>query len=212
MLAARDAELAELRGGARSEELEQAEMRVLEVERSLERARLERDRRVALVAGGLIARQELEHAASDVSILEARLRGMQQDRQLLRSGPRRERLARAEAQVAEARAAVGMAQAQLEHSVIRSPIDGVVVQRYAEVGELVSAGFGGGAQAALMAVADVSSLIVEIDVPNADLPRVHPAQHVRVESDALAGQVFAGRVRWIEPAGQSPHPGRRHRD
>lgn len=198
-LAAREAELAELRRGARAEELEQADMRVMELQHSLNKARLDLDRRRSLAESGLIARQDLDNAGYDVSILEARLRATEQDRQLLRSGARIERLDRAQAQVAEARAALSMTRAQLEHSVIRSPIDGVVVQRYLEVGELVSAGFGGGAQAALMAVADTSALIVEIDVPDSDLPRVHAGQRVRVESDAVAGKAFDGRVTWISP-------------
>jgi multidrug efflux pump subunit AcrA (membrane-fusion protein) len=198
-LAGAQARLAEVRAGALPAEIRSAEAKVAELDAEQVRARQQLQRQQALERDGLVARSDLEQAEEDVEVAAARADGARQDLALLRQGERPERVRQAEADVAQARAALELAEAQVNQTVIRSPIDGVVTQQHAEVGELVSAGFGGGASAALVTVADVAELVVEIDLPHAELPRIHLGDPARVTSEALAGRNYSGHVSWIGP-------------
>lgn len=198
-VAARRAELAELRHGARPQELALAGARVAELEAEQRRAQRHLERQRTLAEAGLIAASDLDLAVEGETVAAQRLEAARREEELLRDGPRQERVQRAEAALEEAEAARGLAEAQVEQTVIRAPVDGVVTQQHAETGELVSAGFGGGAAAALVTIADVSRLIVAIDVPLGEMHRVHLGQPARVESEALLGRRFAGRVTWIGP-------------
>jgi len=197
--AARLAELDELRHGALPAELDRAAAQTAELRTELERARRQLERQRALHQSGLVARADLDQAEGDYAVAVSRVEVVLRDEELLSQGARPERLRRAEAALTEAQAALVLARAQVEQTVIRSPIDGVVTKQHAQVGELVSAGFGGGASAAIVTIADVSRLVVEIDVPLAELRHLRLGQRVRVESEALAGEELAGEVSWIGP-------------
>ena len=197
--AAREAELAELRNGALPEEVARAEAQVAEARAAADQAERTLRRLSALASDGLVAAADLDGAREGRDIARAQLAAAERDLELIRAGPRPERIRAAEAALAEARAALGLAKAQVDQTVIRSPIDGVVTKQHAQVGELVSAGYGGGAAAAIVTIADTSRLIVEVDVPHAELHRVHLGESARVESEALAGETFSGRVSWIGP-------------
>lgn len=198
-VAAATARLAELEHGPRPEETRRAEAQVAELEAELARARRQLERQQTLAAEGLIASTDLEQAQQDAEVLEARTEAARQSLELLRQGERPERVSQARAELAQTRAVLELAEAQVDQTVIRSPIDGVVTQQHAEVGELVSAGFGGGAAAALVTIADVDELVVEIDVPHGELPRIRLGQPVQVNLEALAGRRYTGRVSWIGP-------------
>jgi hypothetical protein len=84
-------------------------------------------------------------------------------------------LAACKAVVAEAEAQIALLKTYLDWTVIRSPINGVVLEKLVDANELVTPqSFGGtrGPSTALMAVADPSDLQVEIDVNESDLAKV----------------------------------------
>jgi multidrug efflux pump subunit AcrA (membrane-fusion protein) len=197
MLAARQAALDELRNGPREEEVQQADMKVVALARDAERARLDRVRNQRLAELGLLPAQLRENAELNADIADAQLRAATAARDLLKRGPRIEQLRAAEAETALARAALRQADAQLAQTIVTAPFAGVVIRQSAEAGELV--GVGEGAPTTLMIIADVSRLVVELDVPNASLWQVKPGGSVTVESDALPGQHLEGRVSWISP-------------
>ena len=109
-------------------------------------------------------------------------------------------VASAQAHIKVAQAAEASAQASLEYSYIRSPFDGVVTTKYAEVGEVV-APFGAAvnARAAVVTMADLHSLMVEADVAEANLDKVHPGQPCEISLDAIPDRRFAGQVHMIVP-------------
>ena len=108
----------------------------------------------------------------------------------------------AEAGVKEAKGLMELARWQLEWTVIRSPIDGVVLEKLADENELVSPqSFGGdkGPSTALLAVADPKDLQVEIDLNEADLSKVWLTQPCRVAPEAYPERVYDGYVAEIAP-------------
>ena len=109
-------------------------------------------------------------------------------------------VASAQAHINVAQAAEASAQASLEYSYIRSPFDGVVTAKYAEVGEVV-APFGAAvnARAAVVTMADLKSLMVEADVAESNLDKVKLHQPCEISLDAIPDRRFAGEVHMIVP-------------
>ncbi len=90
----------------------------------------------------------------------------------------------------------------LDWTVIRSPINGVVLEKLVDPNELVTPqSFGGtrGPSTALMSVGDLNDLQVEIDLNEADLSKVHLGQNCRVSPEAYLDRTYEGRVAEVAP-------------
>lgn len=108
----------------------------------------------------------------------------------------------ARAQLMQAEAALELAKVYLDWTVIRSPINGVVLERLVEPNELVvPQSFGGtrGPSTALIALANPKDLQVEIDLNEADLSKVYLGQPCRVSPEAYPERVYGGHVAEIAP-------------
>ena len=108
----------------------------------------------------------------------------------------------ARAALKESEGARSVAQTYLDWCVIRSPINGVVLEKLVNPNELVTPqSFGGtrGPSTALMAVADPQDLQVEIDLNEADLSKIALQQKCRVSPEAYLDQVYEGVVAEIAP-------------
>ena len=76
---------------------------------------------------------------------------------------------------------------------IRTPFGGTVIERVATQGSYVETGSG------LYRVADLSTLWVQLDAYESDLPVLRAGQSVSLEVKALPGEVFQGRVTFVDP-------------
>jgi HlyD family secretion protein len=95
-----------------------------------------------------------------------------------------------------------VAQAYVDWCIIRSPINGVVLEKLVDPNELVTPqSFGGtrGPSTALIAVADPKDLQVEIDMSEADLAKVSLSQQCRVSPEAYPDKIYDGYVAEIAP-------------
>ena len=109
-------------------------------------------------------------------------------------------VAAAQARIKVARAGLANTQAALEYSYIRGPFDGVVTTKYAEVGEVVAPfGAAANARAAVVTMADLNSLMVEVDVAESNLDKVRLGQPCEISLDAIPDRRFAGEVHMIVP-------------
>lgn len=107
----------------------------------------------------------------------------------------------ARAAVAQASAQVATARTDLERSVIRSPIDGVVVDRQVNVGQSVAASLQ--APTLFIIAQDLSRLQANITVDEADIGFVQEGQGVRFTVDAFPDREFEGRVSQVRQQGAS---------
>ena len=108
--------------------------------------------------------------------------------------------AKAELKIAEGTHALN--QTYLDWTVIRSPINGVVLEKLVNPDELVMPqSFGGprGPSTALIAVADPKDLQVEIDVNESDLSKISLNQKCRVSPEAFPDKSYDGYVVEIAP-------------
>ena len=95
-----------------------------------------------------------------------------------------------------------LAKTYVDWCVIRSPINGVVLEKLVNPDELVMPqSFGGarGPSTALLAVADLKDLQVEIDVNEADLSKISLNQKCRVSPEAYPDKTYDGQVAEIAP-------------
>ena len=100
--------------------------------------------------------------------------------------------------VGQARAAVGAAQVDLDHTVIYSPVDGTVIDRKINAGQTVAASF---QTPALFIIAeDLTRMRVIAHVGEADIAEVTEDQKVRFHVDAYPDTIFEGAVTQIRIA------------
>jgi RND family efflux transporter MFP subunit len=106
----------------------------------------------------------------------------------------------AQSRIASAKAASAFARANLENTVIRAPFTGTVLRKEAEIGEVVAPSVGGGlTRGAVVTMADLTTLEVEVDVNEAYIARVTSAQPARITLDAYPDTSFRGQVRQVVP-------------
>jgi HlyD family secretion protein len=101
-------------------------------------------------------------------------------------------LAQASAQVAQKSAAVQVAKTNVNNTIIRSPIDGVVINRAVDVGQTVAASL----QAPnLFSIAqDLGKMQVDVSTDESDVGQIKVGQQVSFKVDAFPKDVFRGRV------------------
>lgn len=97
-------------------------------------------------------------------------------------------------------ASIKAAEVNLEYSYIRAPFDGVILTKNADVGEVV-APFGASinSKAAVVTMADMDSLMVEVDVAESSLGKVLPGAAAEIRLDAFSEDRFPGTVYMIVP-------------
>jgi RND family efflux transporter MFP subunit len=111
-------------------------------------------------------------------------------------------LASAEAQIQQILGARKLYETWIDWCRIRSPVDGVILEKLAKANELVTPQtFGGtrGPSTSLLAVADLNDLQVDIDVNESDLAKISMGQRCKVSPEAYPDRQYDGRVVEIAP-------------
>jgi HlyD family secretion protein/macrolide-specific efflux system membrane fusion protein len=140
------------------------------------------ERKTALAGEGLSTRLELEQAER-----EARL---------------------AEIDIDSARVALTVANDRLRDTRIVAPAAGTVIRRKIEPGEMVVPGVESVFEKrALLTIANLSRLIVKVELNQVDMSKVRVGQRVTATFDGLAGETFPARVTEVSPASNRP-PGK----
>jgi RND family efflux transporter MFP subunit len=106
----------------------------------------------------------------------------------------------AQAGVAQAQALVAVQQVNRDYTEIRAPFDGVVLNKNANVGDIITPfSNAAGSQGAVVTMADLSTLEVEADVSEGSLSKATQGQPVEITLDALPEMRFRGQVARIVP-------------
>src|SRR5688572_10600479 len=161
-------------------QIEQARANLIRAEADLERLRVALDdarskltRARELSEKKLIAQMELEAAEVAVRSAEAQLRSQQ-------------------AGVTQSQASLRQNQVNLAHTVIESPIDGLVISRNVDVGQTVAASMS--APTLFVLAADLTKMQVLASLDESDVGRIRPGQDVRFRVDAFPTDEFTGSV------------------
>ena len=144
--------------------------------------------RLALVEEGP-RKEEIESARAQVARARAALRLSEAARLELKR--KRQEIETRRAETARAQAQVGVLDAQLDDAVAVSPIDGVVLTKAAEVGQVVAAG------TPVLTVGDLAHPWLRGYINETDLGRVKLGARVRVTTDSYPDKVYWGRLAFI---------------
>jgi len=106
-----------------------------------------------------------------------------------------------DAQIAKAEAQVRQIEVDLSNAEIRSPVDGVVVQRNVELGQTVAASLQ--APTLFLVAQDLTRIEIYVNVDEADVGRVKVGQEVEFTVNAYAARTFKGRVKQIRLGSQT---------
>jgi RND family efflux transporter MFP subunit len=114
---------------------------------------------------------------------------------------------RAVAGVANARAGIGVAEANarnaqvaVDYTQIRVPFDGVILSKSANVGDMVTPfSSATDSKGAVVTMADMSTLEVEADVSESSLAKIRVGLPCEITLDALPGERFRGRISRMVP-------------
>src|SRR4030095_8146044 len=168
----------------------------------------------ALVKGGVIAQRDLDVAQTAYQTAKAKydqgvaqLNQAQLSQQMSASsgiaqsqaqveqsqaGVQQSQVQAAEAQVQQAQAALRLAEVNLAHTTITSPIDGIVVSRDVSVGQTVAASL---SAPTLFTIAnDLTKMQVIANIDQADIGLVEQAKSVKFSVDAFPGKDFDGQI------------------
>jgi HlyD family secretion protein len=134
--------------------------------------------------------QAIEEAERDYAVARERHNAARQRYLLITKPAREEDVAIAKARVDVARAARAEAQAALEKTIIRSPIDGTILRVYRRPGELMTVFV----DQPIMTVGDLSKLYVRAEIDEADIAKVEVGLPAYVTADAFGSKRFSGKV------------------
>jgi HlyD family secretion protein len=164
-------------------QVDQAKAAVVKAEADVEAARVSaaaaqrtRDRNARLAKTRQIAPADLDAATAAAAAAKARTRA-------------------AEAALAQARAGLRRAQVNLERTVIRSPIDGLVLARSVDAGQTVAARVQ--APTLFVLAADLEHMRVNVGIDEADAGVVKAGEPVTFSVDAYPEHTFSGRVEQV---------------
>lgn len=159
--------------------LEMARSSVARARADLAQRKRERDRVQSLVEQQFVSQNDVDVALTNYESAEAQLRV-------------------AEAQVRQAEAAWHVADLELRHTVIRSPVEGIVVARNVEVGQTVAASF---ATPNLFLIAlDLTKMQVDTNVSESDIGGMTEGKSATFTVDAYPGEQFSGTIRQVRLA------------
>jgi HlyD family secretion protein len=175
--------IAELEPSLFETQVEQARASLTRVEADVRRAEVQLEdaqqkltRARELAARDLIAAIDLETADVNARVATAALQA-------------------AQAQVVQARASLHQSEVNLAHTVIKAPIDGIVISRNVDVGQTVAASMQ--APTLFVIARDLRAMQVEASIAESDVGRVRTGQPVTFRVDAFPEDVFAGTVSQI---------------
>lgn len=143
---------------------------------TLENTKKKYDRALSLFEKTLISYEEKDAAETEFYNNQAELQASQ-------------------ARLAQAKSTLDSSKVDLTYTVIKSPIDGVVISRNVNVGQTVAASFQ--APVLFKIANDLAQMQVECSVDEADIGKVKEGQNVRFTVDAYPEERFTGTVRQV---------------
>ncbi len=190
-MAVAEASLSELTNGYRKEDVAQAKAALDAASAEATRLADDDERQSALLKKEVISQKEYDFSHAALLAAQASQRKAQEQYALMTKGPRPEQIAQAKARAEAAAQALALSETQLGYAEITSPLDGMVLSKSAEAGEVLAPG------APVVTVADLRDVYMRAYVDETDLGRVRLGQKAAVTVDAFPGKSFDGRVTFI---------------
>ena len=144
--------------------------------------------RLALVQEGP-RKEDIAGARAQVARAQAAVQTAEANRIELRR--KQEELTARRSEIDRTRAQVGMTQTQIADSTIIAPIDGVVLVKSAEAGEVLAAG------TTIVSLGDIAHPWLRAYINETDLGRIKLGGKVKLSTDSFPGKTYDGRISFI---------------
>ena len=146
----------------------------------LDEARVSRDRSARLVEQGIVARSEFDTVDANYKVAVSRYQDAIEE------------IRNRQAMVAQRRSELALAKQQLSDTAVHAPIDGVIQEKRASVGEYLAAG------APVVNIVKMDPLRLRAEVPEREATAIRAGQNVRVTVDGNAN-VYVGQITRLSP-------------
>jgi HlyD family secretion protein len=139
----------------------------------------------------------------DIAQAQAKVDQQTQTLASLKAGNRWEDIAQAQAQVQAAQGSLQTIQQQLQETQVTAPFDGIVLEKYADIGAFVSPSMGGGTGASassssILTLANDRNQVV-VNIAESQISKIKLDQAVTIKADAFPEETFTGKVEQISP-------------
>lgn len=202
-LAEAEAEYTKMLNGNRSEEINRAQAQLTSAQARVDLSAKQLERNQFLAESGAIAQLDLDEIIQEDQTNRASLQEAQQQLQELTQGFRPEDIQQSAARVTTARAELQEIQSQLNKTTLKAPFDGIVTQKHANIGAIITPTMAAASDSASATPSSIielaSGLEVLVNVPEANIGRIKTGQPVDIIADAYSDRTFKGTVRTIEP-------------
>ena len=183
LLSAAKFRLQELMVGARPEEIEQSELELREAQRQLKQMELDLARTRRLSDSASLSIRELEQSQYGFEAMQQKVKRLETAYELIRKGPRKERIDAARSEVQQLEAELAKAKWRLDNCSITAPISGMILSKKAEENNMVNPGAFNGSFS-ICEMADLRDVEVELDIQERDISKVFLHQECLVLPDA----------------------------
>lgn len=207
----------ELVAGSREQEIKAAEAKFAATQANVQHLKTDLDRALTLIRSNAISQGELDYKQGLYDVAVAEQSAASENMQLIKEGPRAEKIAQARAALAQvtaqfdlvlagprketiqqatarteqAQAGIQLARTNLDNAILKSPLTGIVLSKNTEPGEFVAAG------TPVVTVADLENVWLRAYISETDLGRVKIGQVVHVTTDTYPDKQYDGRVSFI---------------
>lgn len=188
--------LSELRAGSRMEELAQAEANLRAAQVQAANLKLQLDRRAQLFGTDTVSQQAFDQAKADYDIAAAKVDVSQRSYDLVKAGPRREKIDQAEAQLKASQGQLASLEQQLADTELKAPSAGVVRSRLMEPGEIAVP------SRAVLSLALPDPKWIRAYVSEPQLGKLRSGAPVSIHSDSFPDRDFKGRIGFISPVSE----------
>lgn len=191
------AKLQELQNGNRPQQVKAAEAQAQVAAVNMKNAQKDYQRYQELFAQGAVASQTLDTARASYEAASAQYQAAEQQVSLLKEGSRAEEVKAQQAEVSQNQALVHLNKHTLGETVVVSPVDGIVAQKVANPGEVVSAG------QSIVNLVNINDLWLNARIEETKIGRLKINQPVTFTLDAYDGVKFHGKIKEIGAAASS---------
>ena len=192
----RESNLALTLAGTREQEVKASQQTMLDAQADLQQKKLDYDRAQRLFSKEEISAQDRDLADTALKRAEATFQAAQQRYNQAVEGSRKEDIAIARANLAEANANLGLSRVNLDYTILRAPSAGVITVRQAELGEVVVPG------TPVVTLADLDHIWLRAYIAETDLGRIRWGQEATITTDTYPGKQYRGRVSFISSSAE----------
>jgi len=190
---AAEAQYSFLKNGARKEDLFLAKQNLIQAKTAFSLAEKNENRMEKLLESKSITQKQYDDVKANYDIVSAKYKSAKESVKKLNRFARPEELQKAQANVEQATSRAAFVRQQIEDSYITSPINGIFVEKYIELGELALPA------TSLLKITNLSNVELYIYVSEKDMGKIKPGDKVNVTVDSYPEKVFNGKVVFISP-------------